>query len=85
MKIADNQISILNFFKDVQKKVKLFSPGLSLLLLALTQVPGAIKTTAEIACIGEVSNDIWRNTKSHDNVNSIAVHICNGGDKSLKF
>ncbi len=53
----------------------------AILILALTQVPVAVKTLAEIACIGEVSNKIWKQTQSHKQVNTTAVHICNGGNR----
>ena len=53
---------------------------LLLIFLALTQVPIAIKTTAELACIGELSNQIWRETGSHKAVNINAVNKCNGGN-----
>ena len=47
-------------------KINIHAPGTgaALMLLALTQVPVAIKTSAEIACIGEVSNQIWREINS---------------------
>ena len=52
--------------------------GIALILLSLTQIPVAIKTSAEIACIGQVSNKIWRQTKSHKDANIIAIQKCNG-------
>ncbi len=48
------------------------------MVLALTQVPVAIKTAAEIACIGEVSNKAWRESGTHQGVNVVAVQKCNG-------
>ena len=48
-----------------------------LILLVLTQVPIAIKTSAEIACIGEVSNRLWKEQRSHAGVNISAIQSCN--------
>ena len=61
-------------------KLNIHSPGtgLALIILALTQVPVAIKTAAEIACISEVSHKTWKATKSHKGVNVIAIQKCNG-------
>ena len=52
--------------------------GAALMFLALTQVPVAIKAAAELACIGEVSNQVWKESQSHKGVNVLAVQICNG-------
>ena len=54
--------------------------GASLMILALTQLPIAIKTAAEVACIGEISHQTWKQTKSHKGVNVIAVRQCNGNN-----
>ena len=54
--------------------------GAALMLLALTQVPVAIKTAAEVACIGQISNQMWRLNNSHSKANIIAVNKCNGGE-----
>ena len=61
-------------------KLNIHSPGtgLALIILALTQIPIAIKTAAEIACISEVSHQTWKATKSHKGVNVIAIQKCNG-------
>ena len=63
-------------------KLNIHAPGTgaALIALALTQVPVAIKTAAEVACIGEVSNKLWRQTKSHQGINVAAVRQCNGHD-----
>ena len=53
-------------------------PGTALMILALTQIPVAIKTAAEVACIGEISHQTWKTTKSHKGVNVIAIQKCNG-------
>ncbi len=62
-------------------RLKVCNPGLgaALILLTLTQIPIAVKTLAELACIGEVSNQIWKQSNSHRGVNVIAVQKCNGG------
>ncbi|WP_320668216.1 hypothetical protein [Prochlorococcus sp. MIT 1307] len=61
-------------------KLNVHAPGTgaALMILALTQIPVAIKTAAEVACIGEISHQMWRATKSHKGVNVIAVQKCNG-------
>ena len=68
-----------NGFKGLKLNIHAPGTGVALMLLAFTQVPVAIKTAAEIACIGEVSNQIWRETNSHKGVNVVAVRRCNGG------
>ncbi len=64
--------------KVLKSNIHASGTGMALFLLAFTQVPVAIKTAAEIACIGEVSNQIWRETNSHKGVNATAVQRCNG-------
>ena len=61
-------------------KLNIHAPGTgaALMVLALTQIPVGIKTAAELACIGEVSHQIWRESKSHKGVNVIAVQRCHG-------
>ena len=61
-------------------KLNIHAPGtgIALMILALTQVPVAIKTAAEVACIAEVSNQVWRQTNSHNGVNVKAVRFCSG-------
>ena len=61
-------------------KLNIHTPGtgLALMTLALTQIPVAIKTAAEVACISEVSHQTWKATKSHKGVNVIAIQKCNG-------
>ncbi len=63
--------------KKLQLKVHAPSTGTALIILALTQVPMTIKTAAEVACIGEVSHQRWKQTKSHKGVNIFAVRQCN--------
>ena len=69
-----------NWLKSINLNIQKSGVSASLILLALTQIPIAIKNAAEVACIGEVSNQIWRENKSHRKVNSIAVQRCNGGN-----
>ncbi len=57
--------------------------GAALILLALTQIPIAIKNAAEVACIGELSNQLWKQANSHKGVNTIAVQRCNGGINTI--
>ena len=61
-------------------KLNIHAPGtgVALMLLAITQIPVAIKTSAEIACIGQISNQVWKQTKSHSTANIVAVQRCNG-------
>ena len=59
-------------------KINAPSTGTALMVLALTQVPMAIKTAAEVACIGEVSHQRWKQIQSHKGVNVYAVRRCNG-------
>ena len=63
-------------------KLNIHAPGTgaALMLLAATQIPVAIKTAAEVACIGQLSNQVWKLNKSHTKANIIAVHQCNGGN-----
>ena len=48
------------------------------MILALTQVPVGIKNAAEVACIGQTSNEVWKLEKNHSHANMIAVQRCNG-------
>mgnify|MGYP001233148105 CR=1 FL=1 len=63
-------------------KLNIHAPGTgaALIVLAFTQVPVAIKAAAELACIGEVSNKLWRQTKTHKGINVSAIRQCNGHD-----
>lgn len=72
--------SLLEFLIDIDFSLKPSSlaPVLALYVLAISQLPIAIKTSAELACIGEVSNQLWKRSKTHANVNVIAVQKCNG-------
>tara|TARA_B100000029_G_scaffold488580_1_gene545305 strand:+ start:2435 stop:2656 length:222 start_codon:yes stop_codon:yes gene_type:complete len=63
-------------------KLNIHAPGtgIALMVLAITQVPVAIKSAAEVACIGEVSHRYWKETKSHKGVNVLAIRHCNGSE-----
>tara|TARA_Y100001968_G_C19327384_1_gene702454 strand:- start:240 stop:464 length:225 start_codon:yes stop_codon:yes gene_type:complete len=52
--------------------------GLALILLALSQIPIAMKNTAELFCIGQTSNKIWSIENNHSEANMIAIQRCNG-------
>ena len=52
--------------------------GIAIVILALTQVPVAIKNAAEVFCIGQTSNKIWTIEKNHAEANMLAVQRCNG-------
>ena len=68
-----------NFWRKALK-ASIHSPGIgtAIIVLTLTQIPEAIKTAAEIACIGEISHQQWKASKSHRGVNVVAVQQCNG-------
>ena len=61
-------------------KLNIHTPaaGFALIVLALTQIPVAIKNAAEVACIGQTSNKIWKSEKNHAEANMLAVQKCNG-------
>ncbi len=68
-----------NFWlKSLKLNIHAPGTGTALMILALTQVPVAIKTAAEVACIGEVSHQRWKATNTHKGANVIAVSQCNG-------
>lgn len=70
-----------NFWsKGLKLNVHGTGTGLALIVLALTQIPVAIKTAAEVACIGEISHQRWKQTNSHKGVNVLAVRQCNGSE-----
>ncbi len=67
-----------NWIKGLKLNIHAPGTGAALMVLAITQIPVAIKTTAELACIGEISSQRWKETNSHKEVNVIAVQTCNG-------
>ncbi len=72
-------MSYLKWLKGAWFRMNSPSIGIGIVVLALTQVPLAIKAVAELACIGEASNLMWKQTNSHKRVNIFAVNQCNGG------
>ena len=61
-------------------RFNIHSPGtwFALMVLALTQIPVGIKNAAEVACIGQTSNKVWRSEKNLLEANMLAVQRCNG-------
>ena len=53
----------------------------ALTVIALAQIPSAIKNAAEIICIGQTSNKIWKVENNHSEANMLAVQRCNGRGK----
>ncbi len=68
-----------NWFKNLRLNFNATETGFALMILALTQVPIAIKNAAEIVCIGQTSNKVWKLEKNHAEANMLAVQRCNGG------
>ncbi len=68
-----------NWFKAFRSNIHSPGTGLALMILALTQIPVALKNAAEVACIGQASNKIWRIEGNHSEANLLAVQKCNGG------
>jgi len=48
------------------------------MILALTQIPLGIKNTAEVVCIGQISNKFWKLEKNYSEAKMIAIQGCNG-------
>ena len=67
-----------NWLKSFRLNIHAPETGFALMILALTQVPVGIKNTAEIFCIGQTSNKIWKLEKNHGEANMLAVQRCNG-------
>ena len=57
-----------------------FITGIALIFIALAQIPKGIKDSAEIICIGQTSNKIWRQENNHIEANMLAVQLCNGSN-----
>ena len=68
----------LNLLKSFRLNIHAPGTGIALIILALTQVPVGIKNAAEVFCIGQTSNKIWKIEKNHAEANMIAVQRCNG-------
>ena len=67
-----------NWLKSFRLNIHAPGKGFALMILALTQVPVGIKNAAEVVCIGQTSNKIWRSEKNHGDANMLAVQRCNG-------
>ena len=67
-----------NWLKSFRLNIHSPGTGFALMILALTQVPVGIKNAAEVVCIGQTSNKIWRTEKNHSEANMLAVQYCNG-------
>tara|TARA_B100000579_G_scaffold52492_1_gene36558 strand:- start:65 stop:286 length:222 start_codon:yes stop_codon:yes gene_type:complete len=67
-----------NWLKGFRLNIQAPGTSLALMILALTQIPVGIKNAAEVACIGQTSNKIWKLEKNHSEANMIAVQRCNG-------
>ena len=67
-----------SWLKSFRLNIHAPGTGFALMLLALTQVPVGIKNAAEVVCIGQTSNKIWKSEKNHADANMLAVQRCNG-------
>ncbi len=67
-----------NWLKNLRLNIHAPGTKFALIILALTQVPVAIKNAAEVICIGQTSNKIWKFEKNHTEANMLAVQRCNG-------
>ena len=67
-----------NWLKSFRLNIHAPGTGFALIILALTQVPVGIKNAAEVVCIGQTSNKIWKSEKNHTDANMLAVQKCNG-------
>ena len=67
-----------NWLKSFRLNIHAPGTGFALMILALTQVPVGIKNAAEVVCIGQTSNKIWKSGKNHADANMLAVQRCNG-------
>ena len=67
-----------NLLKSFRLNIHAPGTGFALMILALTQVPVGIKNAAEVVCIGQTSNKIWKSEKNHADANMLAVQRCNG-------
>ena len=68
----------INLLKSFRLNIHAPGTGFALMVLALTQVPVGIKNAAEVVCIGQTSNKIWKLEKNHAEANMLAVQRCNG-------
>ena len=69
-----------NWLNSLRLNIHSPGTGFALIILALTQVPVGIKNAAEVFCIGQTSNKVWKLENNHADANMIAVQRCNGRD-----
>ena len=67
-----------NWFKSFRLNIHAPGTGIALMILALTQVPVGIKNAAEVVCIGQTSNKIWKSETNNADANMLAAQRCNG-------
>ena len=67
-----------NQLNNIRVNIQVPGTGFALMILALTQVTVGIKNAAEVVCIGQTSNKIWKSEKNHADANMLAVQRCNG-------
>ena len=67
-----------NRLKSFRLNIHAHGTGFALMILAITQVPVGIKNAAEVVCIGQTSNKIWKLEKNHTEANMLAVQRFNG-------
>ena len=67
-----------NWLNSLRLNIHAPGTGFALIFLAITQVPVAIKNAAEVVCIGQTSNKIWKSEKNQADANMLAVQRCNG-------
>ena len=67
-----------NWLNNFRLNIHSNGTGFALTILALTQVPVGIKNAAEVVCIGQTSNKIWKIENNHAEANMLAVQRCNG-------
>ena len=67
-----------NWLKRFRFNIHAPETGFALMVLAFTQVVVGIKNPAEVICIGQTSNKIWKLEKNHAEANMLSVQRCNG-------
>ena len=66
-----------NWLNSFRLNIHAPGTGFALMILALTQIPVGIKNAAEVVCIGQTSNKIWKLEKNHADANMFAIQRCN--------
>ena len=67
-----------NWLQSLRLNIHAPGTGTALMVLALTQIPVGLKNAAEVVCIGQTSNKIWKLENNHAEANMVAVQRCNG-------